>query len=453
MFLGTTMSGKPVQLLAYQDYEAGERQIKLLYATSDVLSEYQFCQVGANNEPVLHGCLLANGTISLDGIKSVDLSYSYNPDTDNQNGRTLAGFSTKAETLMANCGPSCPHADYSKYYNYFGVHDYGHQYITAALEQRQTAFVHGNVDFSTYSMPALEKTIQIATVNLNVWMYIIYEFEDALNDCAKGCASDECKSDQVNAWDEGVAFYAGSLEGADGSGDGVLSYALADELCVDFQTCGVDGTADSGHAFANHEIIRLSEPAVDLLMNDMCAETRVYMEEIVDHMTSVLVQALLRSTYDTSTSRTEELDATAKNVARGEAAAYAAAVLPILHNCSASDAAVVYEQLEYDNKDQDRDYVAIKSILENHYECMGITCEQVGGLWDPTTQTYRKDASPCASSPQDSDDKQVAIIGGCMLVGGAALVVLAALLIAVRQRRNSSKEVQQKKEVENGKRG
>ena len=430
-FVGTSISGKPITLYAYSDYAAGETEIKLRYATSDD----SFCQVGANTEPVLHGCLTALGSIQLDGIKSTALAYSYNPETDNKNGRTLAGFSTAAESKMAGCGPSCPYTDYAKYYEYYGEFDYGHQYVMAALEQRETNFSNGNVDFSTYSQPALEQAIHVATLNLNVWMYVIREYEDALDDCAKGCASDQCNADKVNAWDEGIAFYAGSLEGDDGSGDGMLSYALADELCRDFKTCGKDGQSDTGSSFINQEIFRLSEPAVDLLMAEKCVETRVYVEKIVGLMTAALVQALLRSTHQ---SNAQYAAAEAKDIARGEAATYAAAVVPILQNCSATDADFVFQQLEY--KSENRDYVAIKQVLEKHYECMGITCEQVGGLWDAETMSYFSGASPCSSPGEDSNSLGL-ILG--LSIGGAVLVAL--MFGAVFQhRRSTGKELEQK---------
>lgn len=434
-FVGTTISGKPITLLAYSDYDAGETEIKLRYATHHVQAEYPFCQVGANTEPVLHGCLTAFGTVTLDGIKSAPLAYSYNPETDNKNGRTLAGFSTAAESKMAGCGPSCPYTDYEKYYDFYGEFDYGHQYVTAALEQKETNFTNGNVDFSTYSLPALEKVIGIATLNLNVWMYVIREYEDALDDCAKGCASDQCNTDKVNAWDEGIAFYVGSLEGGDGSGDGLLSYALADELCVEFKTCGKEGQEVSGLSFVNSEIVRLSEPAVDLLLAEKCVETRVYVKEIVGLMTSTLVQALLRSTYETST-RNVPISDNVKDVARAEASAYAAAVLPILHDCSASDAEFVYQQLDYNN-DKDRDYAAIKEVLEKHYVCMGITCEQVGGIWDPTTSSYKSDASPCSTSVEQ--ENHLGLILGISLGGIAFLAVIAVFLARRKKSQNDAK--------------
>ena len=44
-------------------------------------------------------------------------------------------------------------------------------------------------------------------------------------------------------WDEGWAFYAGNMEGYDGSGKGAMLYNLADKRCSNFLTCNDDGTA------------------------------------------------------------------------------------------------------------------------------------------------------------------------------------------------------------------
>lgn len=424
-FVGTTISGKPIVLYAYSDYDVGETSIRLRYATSDVQEEYSFCQVGANTNPVVHGCLAQNGTVQLDGIKSKPLSYTYDPMTDNKNGRTLAGFSTGAEKKMAKC-EACPYVDYDKYLTYYGQFDYGNHYVSAAFEQRQTNFTNGNVDFSTYSVPALSRTIEIATQNMNVWMYVIREFEDALDDCNGGCASDECNSDKVNAWDEGIAFYAGSLEGEDGSGQGVLTYALADELCVDFKTCGETGDTTTGTSHVNHEIFRLSTPAVALLMAEQCLETREYVERIVGYMTVPLVQGLLRAFYQTTGRGGGEQTAEAMDIAKGEAAAYAATVVPILHECSAEDAAFVQQQLEYKNLNENRDFVAVKETLERHYECMSVTCEQVGGLWNPNINAYRKGAAAC-SSPKEASD--LGLILGLSLAGAAVVALMIGKVV------------------------
>ena len=54
------------------------------------------------------------------------------------------------------------------------------------------------------------------------WMYAIREFEDGVDDCqtcediVRGC-NDNSADASINAWDEGVAFAIGSLEGTQGN--------------------------------------------------------------------------------------------------------------------------------------------------------------------------------------------------------------------------------------------
>ena len=97
---------------------------------------------------------------------------------------------------------------------------------------------------------------------MNVWMYAIREFEDAIDDCTSctsNCNSFSINSGSVHAWDEGVAFYTGSLEGtADGgSSAGKLLYRLAEKRCANFGTCGECGDEACGTAMVNLELFQL----------------------------------------------------------------------------------------------------------------------------------------------------------------------------------------------------
>ena len=62
--------------------------------------------------------------------------------------------------------------------------------------------------------------------------------QDAVNDCKKGETYNN-DDQSVHAWDEAVAFYAGSTVGGDHgtSETGELQFALADKRCKNFKTC------------------------------------------------------------------------------------------------------------------------------------------------------------------------------------------------------------------------
>ena len=88
------------------------------------------------------------------------------------------------------------------------------------------------------------------TVILNLWMRVIRQLEYALDVCVSGVIGRN--DDAILAWDEAVAYYAGSTESGyvDSTDDdhvnndkeGNLLYALANTNCNAFQTCGVRWT-------------------------------------------------------------------------------------------------------------------------------------------------------------------------------------------------------------------
>ena len=71
----------------------------------------------------------------------------------------------------------------------------------------------------------------------------------------------------MHAWDEGVAFYAGSLEGPNvgGSSAGKMVYRLAEKRCANFGTCGLAGTSTSGTAKVNLDLFPLFAEGARLL--------------------------------------------------------------------------------------------------------------------------------------------------------------------------------------------
>ena len=87
-----------------------------------------------------------------------------------------------------------------------------------------------------------------------------------------------------------------------------------------------------------------------------------------------------------------------------EGATYAAALLPLLYYCDSSSgrnaAAIVAEQMALGSASVN--FVKVKNAVEQSYQCLGITCIEVGGLWNPNNGTgaYRTSASPCVDSQQ-----------------------------------------------------
>lgn len=103
-----------------------------------------------------------------------------------------------------------------------------------------------------------------------------------------------------HAWDEGWAFYTGSIEGATVGGDttdgGQMLYALAEKRCENFKTCSGDGDEDdlTGVSAINTDILALWEAGQQHLLDEECDEAADVIEDIVPLMAVPLIQGLLR---------------------------------------------------------------------------------------------------------------------------------------------------------------
>merc|ERR1739838_898671 len=121
---------------------------------------------------------------------------------------------------------------------------WGYDIIKAAFD----GSVIGDINMGEMGDYFRFEVIQKDIIYLNVYPYVIWEMQDAINDCNMG--RPDLNDISVHAWDEAVAFYTGSLEGVsqggnsglDSCGDGncVLQFYLADKRCTNFGTCTAD---------------------------------------------------------------------------------------------------------------------------------------------------------------------------------------------------------------------
>ena len=83
---GVDDAGSAVSGTAYADYPAGTTTLWVLYDVPEIQADNVKCKVGALPEPILDGCLAAEGTLT---VGDVEYAYAYDPATDNNNGRSL----------------------------------------------------------------------------------------------------------------------------------------------------------------------------------------------------------------------------------------------------------------------------------------------------------------------------------------------------------------------------
>lgn len=71
---------------------------------------------------------------------------------------------------------------------------------------------------------------------------------------------------------------------------------------------------------------------------------------------------------------------------------------------------------------------------QDNYECLGITCADVGGLWFGAINDYYPGAAPCKDASTSSTLAVGGIVGIAMAVL-VALILLIVLCVVVRRER------------------
>merc|ERR1712118_419048 len=377
---------------------AGATAITVSYTSS-------VCKEGGLDTKDVSGCFtVGGGAISIDGV---DIGA---PTAVTNAYRTLSGFSTAADAKMTG-------QEYFDIYKaYYKVGDYAHVRVMAALDKTGIC--------SACDDAARVQIAKKTSAYVNVWMYVIREFEDAIDDCKAGCI--DCNDDPVHAWDEGVAFYTGSLEGTDGSGSGKMIYALADKRCANYGTC----TGSTHSSYVNEALFVQFTKGKVALQQGKCSEIAPIKKLIVELMSIPLVQGSLRYAY-----KVANLQGGSKEFAEG--AAFSAAILPRVHACDASAAKVISDNM---NMEIDKSawvsadtYPAVKKAFESTYACLGIACAHVGGLILDGTEYY-EGAGPCEDAHEghdhDATTTAAAIADRSIRMQSSSAIVLGVLFLA-----------------------
>merc|ERR1712025_92879 len=206
---------------------------------------------------------------------------------------------------------------FEKYKAYYGVGDYADIYIRAALDGADGTGTNVNMDFTAKDDDFRVESAKTAVTFWSVWMYLIWEMEDAIGDCNAGCS--DCNDAPVHAWDEAWAFYTGSLEGKFGNAAGIFPYRLAEDMCSELDTCL------AGKSKVNRELEDAFIDGKNMIDNANCDGAQAYKGTIMTKMSIPLIQATLTSAYAIA-----QGDSSSK--AKAKAAAFAGSILPQVAN-------------------------------------------------------------------------------------------------------------------------
>ena len=359
--------------------------------------------------------------------------------------RSIAGFALGAATKGSSASvPYKANAFISimnKYWKSKGLdeHTWGHQMIDAAFQGTKI----GDLDFGKTGRTFRKEAIQKGLVYMNVYPYAIWEMQDQINDCkAQTLTANDDAS--VKAWDEAVAFWAGSMTRDYAYGalppDDNLLYYLGDKRCGNFMTCA-DGF--TGTAKVNQELLAFFNRGSRLARVGGLAECPP-MEDIHDKIGTLMlvpfIQGTLRYLYKTK-------DAQDAKTA-GELWAFATAILPFVNEVSPAAADALYKRAWL--LDFSGDYAADKLLLESTYCNLGvgagkglITCESIGDLYDGSNVllsagTCYITGGTCSGTASSKDEEvDVALAAG---LGAAAFVFLAVAMAACHMKIKTEKK-------------
>jgi hypothetical protein len=222
-------------------------------------------------------------------------------------------------------------------------------------------------------------------------MHIMGQLEEAVTDCGISCKGKECGNGGIHHWDMAVAMYMGSMATAAHSEDdwqqeGYLLFTEAQTSCRLFGTCTQDGLAQ-----VNVQLFEEFQQGKRNFLDNRCSALQDNVERITGRMTIPLVQGTLFYAYKAD----NEQDRSEPTQAAG--AVLAASLLPLVHACNPDDSDILYNNMRVGNEGS-VNYEEVQMALERNYDCLGITCIDVGGLLDSASGGYMEGAEPCVSS-------------------------------------------------------
>lgn len=304
---------------------------------------------------------------SLQGL--LDAKKVYTQGVNSPSGSTLQALGT-GEVFR-------DHPTFKAFQSFYGDNaEYADQWVQGAFNGTSVVLGSRTAAFPSFDVDGLSRAVRWSPLLLNVWMAVVSSMEESL----AACGTDPAVSQQ--GWDRAFALYTGSLAESDPAG-GYLLYNLAQVQCLRFGTCEM-----KGEAAVNTEIIQNFVEGKGRSRKGDCPPLKENFHRIHALMKVPLIQGTLRSMY------AMDVEGDIRSETQGEAAAFGAAVAPILSICSPDSADILYEDTSPGNGPTGS-FEVVKSGFERNLACLRITCQDVGGLISHRGDTYLDRAEAC----------------------------------------------------------
>ena len=312
--------------------------------------------------------------------------------------RTIASLGTSPDELRGE-------ELFDLYVDYFeGDDQYGHSFVLEGLD--------GIGLLAAAEDAARDQVVKKGTQYLITEMYIWHKLSQSEQLCWDEEKEKEEEEEEENggsssppattasaalaAWDEAYALYAGSQVGLTSEahkGIGYQSFALAEKRAPQFATTALDSSLTKSwqQSQVNTELVEIFTVGSQLLANRSCTTLSVLVQRIKTLMLIPLIQGTLRYVYRCDPSKVSIHDSnTCSEKERAELWTFAASVLPLVNRCSAEAAALVRRNSEFrpgtnPGTTVKDGFAEVFHAFQSTYTCLGITCEEVGSVLDPTS--------------------------------------------------------------------
>lgn len=301
---------------------------------------------------------MSSQSLSVAGYEVSDFTYNLFQDTKNL--RTLQRLATDSEEIYRGC-ETCPLKTYLKYVSFYGDFEYADDMILAAFQQASTNLDTANVDFGGMSSVGRGEVIRRLSLNLVIWMAVVGMMEYGIETCRKKDPTNY----GISSWDSAVGYYIGV-----GNNSSALLYDLADELCPNFGTCD-----DQGTSAVNRAIMEKFQSGQELLSRGGCEEVEETKNRILSLMTVPLIQGTLYYSHLLRDVQDDQI--------LGAAYAFVAAILPLLNDCDSEGVGIIFNSVQIPSSDAavSTDFFPlVRGFIEEQYECLGLSCQDIGGL-------------------------------------------------------------------------
>ena len=276
--------------------------------------------------------------------------------------RSLESFSTSASLIMAQ------EPTFIMFMYALGEIDLG-RYLGGPVGEYADSIVQRAFDSNDPTL-AVE-----AARDLNLWMYAVHELYQGVENCRRRVLKDD---DGVHSIDEVAAYYIGDSQETGSSDRGHSLYAAAEEIGELF------GQDSSGQTTVNTKIMSLlndakteiSYPGACTVNGDTYKRLRTIAHKVISQMTVPLVQRLIYNLAQNDRERVK---------------IYSEAVVPLIAACDVSRFEFLRDKLLIEQYNVVDIEDIIKS-LERSYQCLGITCSDVG--------TFDDYGTDCVGTPE-----------------------------------------------------